>query len=128
MRPTSLLHPSRASVAVAASLLLAAACIRSPVAIPDEPPFIRGVVTDVRLADGHTVVLVEERPGIADSGAKAEATLGRDARVLRHDGSRAGRDALHAGQVIRLWHTGLVLDSYPVQVGARVVVLEPAGS
>ena len=56
------------------------------------------------------------------------ATLGRDTRVLREDGSRAGRDALHAGQVIRLWHEGPVMESYPVLVGARIIVLERAGS
>jgi hypothetical protein len=44
--------------------------------------------------------------------------------VVRRDGRPASAAELTVGSAVSLWITGVVLESYPVQVEARVVVLE----
>ncbi len=48
----------------------------------------------------------------------------RGATILRRSGERADVSALVVGEEVSIWITGLVRESYPVQVDAVVVVVE----
>ncbi len=88
--------------------------------IPRNPPSIIGVITTVALPD----VLVEENPAESSGSAKASVRVTAETRILRHDGTVAGVSALHAGQRARVWFTGPVAESYPVQATGGVIVID----
>ena len=96
----------------------------------DEPPCVE-VPSDVVGS-----FLVEERPDRPvegprpPQGDKAVVTVDTRSQVLRHAGAgyaEASFDALEVGQVVEVWFSGPVAESYPVQAGAKAVVIsEPA--
>lgn len=88
--------------------------------LPQEAPSIVGVVTQ-RTGDR---VRVEERPEEPSGSAKAVVRLGADTKVLRPDGSAARESDIVAGSRVRVWFTGPVAESYPVQAAAGTVVVE----
>ena len=89
-------------------------------AVPAEPAFLRGAITRAGDSWGY---LVEGTPGPGHREDKAYFTVG-GATILRRGGGRAGAADLAVGRVVSLWITGPVRESHPVQVDARVVVLE----
>ncbi|MBK6485850.1 MAG: hypothetical protein IPF98_03050 [Gemmatimonadetes bacterium] len=102
--------------------LLAAGC-RSDVTtpgIPGEPPYLRGVITEVGASWGYRL---EGTPGPQFQESKAYFGV-RGATILRRSGERADVSALVVGEEVSIWITGLVRESYPVQVDAVVVVVE----
>lgn len=113
-------------VSLALLPLLVAACAQAVGHVPDEPPYITGVVTDVGTspsAGGRGAVLVEAYPD-SSGGDKSRVNIAEGTRVLRAGGQVAGADALHAGQRVRVWVDGPVLESYPTQSTGRVIVID----
>jgi hypothetical protein len=82
-----------------------------------------GTVTAVgRVAQGWTV-RVEERPQEASGSAKGVFRVGERTDV-RRTGGAARADELRQGQRVRVWVTGPVAQSYPVQATARLIVID----
>jgi hypothetical protein len=88
---------------------------------PTAAPYIQGRITQVGHAWG---VLVEGTPGPGHQEDKAYVDV-RGASILRRDGAPVDASALVVGRRVSVWITGIVRESYPVQVDATVVVLEP---
>ncbi len=83
-----------------------------------------GTVTSVgRVAEGWSL-RVEERPQDVSGSAKGVFRVGERADVRRADGARVRADDLREGQRVRVWVTGPVAESYPVQAAARLVVID----
>lgn len=119
--PVRLSRMCRRAAVLAAALGAAAAGCVGPATAPDEPPFIRGTITRVGPDRGF---LVEGEPGPGHREDKAYVRAGAGAALLRRGGGRASAADLAVGRVVSVWITGVVLESYPVQVQARAVVLE----
>ena len=90
-------------------------------ALPADAPSITGIVTDVN-ADGR--IRIEERPDDSSGSAKAVVRLAENATILDRTGSPAARDAIRNGTRVSAWFTGPVMESYPVQATANVIVIE----
>lgn len=98
----------------------------------DDEPFCTDPDSDVVGS-----ILVEEQPDRPvggpgpPAGDKASVTVDTGSQILRHAGegyAEAAFDALEVGQVVQVWFSGPVAESYPVQAGAEAVVIsEPAG-
>lgn len=104
------------------AVLPASGCGPSRAALPGSPPYLVGVIT--RVVPPHAI-LVEGRPGEGHREDRAEATVTPRTTLLWRDGRPASRSDLVRGRAVSLWITGPVLESYPVQVEASAVVLEP---
>lgn len=111
---------------VRALLLATLACAPNGGPLPAEPPFLSGTITAIgRVAEGWTV-RVEERPQDVSGSAKAALRVGDRTDVVRADGGRARPEDLREGQRVRVWVTGPVMESYPVQAAARLIVIDAA--
>jgi hypothetical protein len=83
-----------------------------------------GTVTAVgRIAEGWSV-RVEERPQDVSGSAKGVFRVRDATDVLRGGGSRVRADDLREGQRVRVWVSGPVAESYPVQAQARLIVID----
>lgn len=102
----------------------------APVSSDDEP-----ICTDPG-TDLLGSVLVEERDDrpvggpASPHGDKAVVSVERGSQILRAAGegyAEATFDELEVGQVVEVWFIGPVAESYPVQAGARAMVIrQPA--
>jgi hypothetical protein len=110
-------------VLVRSALLATLACAPNGGTIPTDPPFMSGTVTSIgRVAEGW-IVRVEERPQDVSGSAKGAFRVGARTDV-RRGGGRARADDLREGQRVRVWVTGPVAESYPVQAAARMIVID----
>jgi hypothetical protein len=116
---------------VIALLLLLAGCTAEPP--PHEDPDIEGVITAVRPLEDGVQLRVEAEPGPLDEtgGDKWELRVPERTPVFleMEDGSlrRAPVLVLQEGQRAHAWHTGTVMESFPMQAEARAILLvEPA--
>lgn len=104
-----------------AMALLAGCAAGSP---PSEAPSITGTVTQASWNDeGIGTMLVEgpTQPAGAVSD-KASVTVTEDTTFYAADGSRLDdRPRLSVGAEVRVWFTGPVAESYPVQATAKAV-------
>ena len=89
--------------------------------IPSEAPYIQGAITTVK----EKQILVEENAVEVSGSAKASLRLTDSTRILRHSGAAARSSDLRVGQRVRVWVIGPVMESYPVQAMAAVIVIEP---
>ena len=108
------------------ALALGAACAPArPPQLPDTPPSIAGRVTAVTPVAGGSwgSIRVEERPADASGSAKASVRLEERATILRR-GEPVDFSALQVGQWVRVWFTGPVAESYPVQAMGRAVAID----
>lgn len=80
---------------------------------------IRGTVTRV---DGNQI-RVEATPA-EFSGAKAVVTLSGATTIRTKSGGTVSAGAIRLGQVVRVWFTGAVAQSYPIQAEAAEVIVE----
>ncbi len=112
-----------------AVLMLAVACTSRSTELPSEPASIAGRVTAVDLET--------ERTGVIRVEANPEDSAGSDKAVVRVTGSTLVRAAapasaqsaeLRVGQWVRVWFTGPVRESYPVQADAQTIVIDSLGS
>lgn len=99
---------------------------------PDGPPSIRGVITSTEpQADGGNggmrVVWAEDP--IIGSRAEfdaADVRVSADATIVRAEPERPGAEEiafsqLEVGDIVEVWFTGAVAESYPVQAEAEYV-------
>lgn len=86
-----------------------------------DPFFIRGSITEVGAPWGNLVV---GEPGTDYRIDRAFFRVSAETKVQRADGTAAGAADLRVGSKIRLWITGPIMESYPVQVYADRIVIE----
>jgi hypothetical protein len=119
------MHHHRLHLALAGSLILAAAC--APVStppVPDTPASIEGRVTAVtRSGERIGTIRVEERPADASGSAKASVRVTQSTTVVR-GAETVDFNALQVGQWVRVWFTGPVAESYPVQATGSAVAID----
>ncbi len=90
-------------------------------AIPSTAPYITGIVTMVTAE----MLLVEENPAQDHGDAKVNLRLNGSTRILRRSGAGARPSDLRMGQSLSAWVAGPVMESYPVQAVAAVIIIEP---
>ena len=112
-------------------LLAVAGCTQA--GTPPGPAYIEGIVLSI---EGNRFLVVE---GLEDPGANHEEWLGKGLNaawltvtantvMVSEKDSRLEMGAICPGGLVRVWVTGPVKESYPVQADAgRVLVLAPAG-
>jgi hypothetical protein len=106
------------------ALLAALACAPNGGTLPNDAPYMSGTITIIgRVAEGWRV-RVEERPQDVSGSAKGVFRVDGGTIVRRADGSRVRAEDLREGQRVRVWVTGPVMESYPVQAGARAIVVD----
>ncbi|MDQ3039341.1 MAG: DUF3221 domain-containing protein, partial [Pseudomonadota bacterium] len=89
--------------------------------IPSDAPYIQGAITAV---EGERI-LVEENAAQASGSAKASLRLIPSTRIVHRSGVVARPSDLQVGQQVQVWVAGPVMESYPTQGTAAVVVIEP---
>ena len=120
-------------VPIAIIALLAGCRASQTVDIPSDPPSIRGTITNATAAtsgDRLGSILVEEVPSDQSGSNKSSVRVTRDTRILVREsgGLRRGTFAdLRTGQIAEAWFTGPVMESYPTQATASVVVVVGSG-
>ncbi len=83
-----------------------------------------GTITAIgRVAEGWTV-RVEERPQELSGSAKGVFRVSERTDLRRAGGGSARSGDLREGQRVRVWVTGPVMESYPVQARARLIVVD----
>ncbi len=82
-------------------------------------PDIRGEVTHV---DGARI-RIESLPK-EQRGDKAVVTINDDTVIRDSEGRTAPASAVRVGQTVRVWYTGAVMKSYPLQATAARVEIE----
>jgi hypothetical protein len=103
---------------------MALGCAPNGGTLPNDAPYISGTITAVgRVAEGWSV-RVEERPQDVSGSAKGVFRVGDRTDVRRATGGRARAEELREGQRVRVWVSGPVAESYPIQAGARAVVID----
>jgi hypothetical protein len=106
------------------ALLVALACAPNGGPLPNDAPYMTGTITAMgRVAEGWSV-RVEERPQDVSGSAKGVFRVGDRTDVRRAAGGRARAEDLREGQRVRVWVSGPVAESYPVQAGARTVIID----
>ena len=90
--------------------ILIAACATGPVGEPS----ITGVVTNI----SGDRILVEENPQQSAGSAKASVRITEKTEIRSSSGGTATRGDLRVGDQVRVWFTGPVMESYPVQATA----------
>lgn len=114
---------ARAALALAGVAMLAIACSTGT---PAEPAGITGKVTAVTRPTDPSVarltILVEggDQPAGAVSD-KASCAVTDNTTIRRENGDAATADDLKLGTSVRVWFTGPVAESYPVQGEASYV-------
>ena len=84
-------------------------------------PSITGQVTAVALP----AIVVEEKPIEPHGSDKALVKITDGTQVLRQGEGAVGATELRVGQQVKVWFTGPVMESYPTQATAGVIVIEP---
>lgn len=92
-----------------------------PAAALGEPFFIRGSIAETGKPWG-TLVRGEGSPRYPVTSAYF--TVGPSTLIQRANGSAASAAELTVGQRITVWSTGVVMESLPVQISARLIVIE----
>ena len=96
---------------------LAAADSTTP-EVPITPPSIIGRVTAIALP----MIVVEENPAEPHGSAKASVRVTDGSQVLRQ-GKVVDIAELQVGQQVKVWFTGPVMESYPLQATAGTIVI-----
>lgn len=90
-------------------------------AIPRTAPSIIGQVTAIALP----TIILEEKPTEPHGSAKARVRITKDTQVWRRGEGGMGTAELKVGQQVKVWFAGPVMESYPLQATAGVIVIEP---
>ena len=88
---------------------------------PGSEPFIRGTITAI---DGNTI-RVEVNPAEEHRGKKALLRITKETIILDSLGEPLSQSDLVIGQIVSVWVTGPVIETYPVQAKASLIVVEP---
>lgn len=109
------------------AVALAAGCgMPSGATLPDETPSIEGTIQQSSAIQGGRRILVEASPPVAGREPAAYITVLPGAAVLAGSGetvARASADELVVGVRARVWFTGPVAESFPVQATAGTVLI-----
>jgi hypothetical protein len=89
-------------------------------AFADEPFFLRGSIREI----GVWGYVIHGEPGTSYRTDRAAFRVFDDTEFRRADGSPASAADLAVGRTIKLWITGIIMESYPVQVHAKAIVIE----
>jgi hypothetical protein len=89
--------------------------------LPDTKPDIHGVVT----ASEGVRIRIEENPHDATGSNKASLRIEPRTVIRRRTGEPAAAGDLVIGTRVSAWYEGPVMESYPLQALARVIVIEP---
>jgi hypothetical protein len=109
-------------------LLAILGCAPNGGTLPNDAPYMAGTITSIgRVAEGWTV-RVEERPQDVSGSMKGVFRVRAQTTIRRASGARAGAEDLREGQRVRVWVTGPVAESYPVQAAAQTIIIDAAGS
>lgn len=107
--------------------LLAIACSSAATTreLPSTPASISGRITSVNRA-GEQIgsIRVEAQPGDSAGSDKAVAKIGQGTPIFGIGGAATDFNALQVGQWVRVWFTGPVATSYPVQATASAVAID----
>jgi len=119
-------HRIARAALLACAAMFSLGCDPLPVEVIDavelETPFIAGRITSAGHAWGY---LVEGEPRPGQQQDRAYFRLASADGLRWRSGARATPADLVVGRRVTVWITGPVLESYPAQVAARAVVLEP---
>jgi uncharacterized protein DUF3221 len=108
--------------------MVAASCTRPELSLPRTPPSIAGTITAADPGGEHLgSIRVEAVPGEEAGSDKAVVRIGQRTALMDDSGQRIGLNQLKVGRKVRVWFTGPVRESYPVQADAATILLEPAG-
>jgi hypothetical protein len=103
-------------------------CTQGAPRAPSNPPAMAGYVTAIDPAgDRIGSIRVEERPGESAGSAKAVVRIMQGTEITRGDSARAEFRSLAKGQWVRVWFTGPVRESYPLQADASFLVIDSLG-
>lgn len=106
---------------------LAAGCgMPSGATLPSEAPSFEGTIQQSSAIQGGRRILVEASPPVAGKEPAAHVTVLSGAAVLAGSGGRIARasaDELVVGARVRVWFTGPVAESFPVQATAGTVLI-----
>lgn len=114
---------------IAVAALLAGCSASQSVDIPSSQPSIRGTITNVSPTSGGDrlgSVLIEEVPSDSAGSDKSSVRVTTETRILVRDGAALRRGTLadvHEGQTAEAWFTGPVMESYPTQATASVLLV-----
>jgi hypothetical protein len=116
----------RASLAVFLGIGALAGCRSAAASGPKPalatgPYFIRGEITQAGQAWG---TLVRGEPGTSYRVTEAFFRTSSETLIRHANGSAATAADLVVGKKISLWITGIIMESYPVQVEATEIVVE----
>jgi uncharacterized protein DUF3221 len=101
------------------------ACAPSTPRAPAGPPSIEGRVTAVdRAGERIGSIRVEANPSESSGSDKAVVRITQGTAIVRADSAPADFNALSSGQWVRVWFTGPVRESYPVQADAARVQID----
>ena len=89
-------------------------------AIPRTMPSIIGQIT----AASPSGIVVEENPAEEYGSAKAHVAIIGATQVLHQKKGAVAPAELQVGQQVRVWFTGPVMESYPLQATAGMIVIE----
>ncbi len=119
------MRPALTSLLAAASLWLTA-CKEPTRSIPTTPASIVGRITALD-RDGERIgdMRVETQPNDSSGSPKAVVRISQRTIVTTPTLTRADYNDLKVGQTVRVWFTGPVRESYPVQAEAGTVVIDP---
>jgi hypothetical protein len=114
---------------LAASLIACGGDGTTTPTVPTESAGIAGRITSVvALGNYAGTIRVEAEPTSPTSGAKAMVTVVNASTILTLDRKEGDFRSLSTGQWVRVWFSGAVALSYPVQGTAATVVIDSAGT
>jgi beta-N-acetylhexosaminidase len=120
---------TRRFVALLVTGLALGACRSAAPSVPTEAASITGRVTDVsRSGERIGSVRVEAEPAVPSGSPKAVVRITQATTILTSTPESATDfNALRVGQWVRVWFTGPVRESYPLQADAGTVVVDSGG-
>ena len=119
--------PLAAAVGIAIGLSTAPGCGHTPTRVPTTPPDIAGHITAVDPAGERIgTIRVEAAPQDSTGSAKAVVRVGQVTTVIGPGGRVGTFASLEVGQSVRVWFSGPVRESYPLQAAAATVVVDSA--
>ena len=104
---------------------LAISCASQTPRVPSSPPSIEGRITAVdRGGERIGSIRVEANPSETSGSDKAVVYITQTTEIVRGDSARVNFAALATGQWVRVWFTGPVRESYPVQADGALVQID----
>jgi hypothetical protein len=120
--PTPIRTTQRNRAVLAGVLVLLAAC--APTTRPTLPGGEASFAGRIAARQAETMLVVATTVQPAGSD-RASVRLHAGTRVLHASGASATQADLQVGRQVRAWFDGPVMESYPVQATAGVVVIDP---